>query len=110
MYDIETTEEFDKWLTSIRDGITQKVIQNEYESCLLERLVTYILLMMVFSKPEFIMVLDIDFILLIRHQESSSCFVAVISQLRNEIFQEPENWSRSYHETSFHVRLYIAAI
>ena len=26
MYDIETTEEFDKWLGSIRDGITQKVI------------------------------------------------------------------------------------
>jgi putative addiction module killer protein len=26
MYDIETTEEFDNWLGSIRDGKTQKVI------------------------------------------------------------------------------------
>ena len=26
MYDIETTEEFDKWIMSVRDGITQKVI------------------------------------------------------------------------------------
>jgi len=26
MYEIETTEEFDKWLSGIRDGKTQKVI------------------------------------------------------------------------------------
>ena len=26
MYSIETTEEFDKWLTNLRDGLTQKVI------------------------------------------------------------------------------------
>ena len=26
MYDIETTEEFDNWLGSFRDGVTQKVI------------------------------------------------------------------------------------